>query len=75
MEVREGGDTKMGLTLVCGDLRVTDCPFVVRGETLDELTEVLGKHLKGVHGYTDKKLQEIHNKEMMEKLKATVKQE
>jgi predicted small metal-binding protein len=64
----------VGLKLVCGDLGVTNCPFVVRGETMGELTEDLGKHLKGVHGYTDKKLQEIHNEEMMEKLKAAVKQ-
>jgi predicted small metal-binding protein len=64
----------VGLKLVCGDLGVTNCSYVVRGETMGELTEVLGRHLKGAHDYTDKKLREIHNEAMMEKLKAAVKQ-
>ena len=65
----------MGLKLVCGDLGVTDCPYVIRGENMDELMADVTRHLKGAHGYKDKKLQEIHNKEMMEKLKAAIKQE
>jgi len=65
----------MGLKLVCGDLFVTDCPYVISGENMDELLADVARHLKGVHGYTDKKLQQIHNREMMEKLQAAVKQE
>ena len=50
-----GGETAMGLKLVCGDLGVTDCPYVIRGENTDELMADVTRHLKGAHGYKDKK--------------------
>ncbi len=33
------------------------CPFVARGENMEELMADLGKHAKEVHGYTDEQLQ------------------
>ena len=61
----------MGLTLACKDLG-TDCPYVARGETEDELMTDGGKHAKEVHGYTD---EQLSDPEMVKKIKAAVKQE
>ena len=32
------------------------CPFVARGENMEELTEDLWNHAKKVHGFTDEEL-------------------
>ena len=61
----------MGFTLACKDLG-TICPFVARGETMEELTANAGKHAKEVHGYTDKQL---NDPEMQRKIKAAIKKE
>ena len=49
-----------------------DCPFVARGETMDEVMGEAAKHGKQVHGYTDEQLKDP---EMMKKIKAVVKTE
>ena len=52
----------MGLKVKCSDLEremgvEAACPFVARGENMEELMADLGKHAKEVHGYTDEQLQ------------------
>ena len=61
----------MGLKLACQDLG-TACPFVARGETMEELTANAAKHAKEVHGYTD---EQLNDPEMQEKIKAAIKEE
>jgi len=61
----------MGLKLVCSDLGA-DCSYVARGETMEELIADVAKHAKEVHGYTD---EQLNSSEMMEAVKAAVKQE
>ena len=61
----------MGLKLACQDLG-TSCPFVARGETMEELTASAGKHAKEVHGYTD---EQLSDPQMQEKIKAAIKEE
>jgi predicted small metal-binding protein len=53
----------MGLKLQCSDLGnelglEATCPFVARGENMDELMKDMGAHAKEVHGYTDEQLQD-----------------
>ena len=60
----------MAYTLACRDAGV-DCPYVARGETIEELFEEAAKHVKEVHGYTDEQLNDPKSKEEM---KALVKQ-
>ncbi len=63
----------MGLTLACKDLDPkSNCPYVARGETMEEVMADGGKHAKKVHGYTDKQLK---SPEFMKKAKAAVKRE
>lgn len=63
----------MGLTLACKDLDPkSNCPYVARGETMEELQADLTKHAKTVHGYTDKQLKDP---KMMAAVKASVKRE
>ena len=62
----------MGMTLKCSDLGEPACPFVARGENMEELMETMGKHAKKVHGYTDEQLQAP---EMADAVKAAVKME
>ena len=63
----------MGLTLACKDLDPkSNCPYVARGETMDELQADLGKHAKTVHSYTDEQLKDP---KMMEAVRAAIKQE
>jgi|ETNmetMinimDraft_2_1059921.scaffolds.fasta_scaffold155028_2 predicted small metal-binding protein len=45
----------MVYTFVCRDTGV-DCPYVTRGETVEELWEEVGKHVEEVHGHTDEQL-------------------
>lgn len=61
----------MGLKLACKDLGTT-CPFVARGETMEELMADMGKHAKEVHGYTD---EQLNDPKMKEKVKAAIKEE
>jgi len=63
----------MGLTLACKDLDPkSTCPYVARGETMDELQADMARHAKTVHNYTDEQLKDP---KMMEAIKAAVKQE
>ena len=64
----------MGYKLTCRDLETSDCPYVARSETMEELTADIAKHFKVVHGYTEEQL-EIHREDMIKKIKAVVKQE
>jgi predicted small metal-binding protein len=61
----------MTMTLACRDLG-TDCPYVARGETEEELMADMVKHAKEVHSYTDEQLKDP---EMMKKVKAAIKKE
>lgn len=61
----------MAFTLACRDTGV-DCPYIARGETEDDMMKDLIKHAKEVHAYTD---EQINDPEMMEKVKAAIKQE
>lgn len=60
----------MAYTLACRDLG-SDCPYVARGETMEELFADAAKHGKEVHGMTDEQLKDP---EMMEKMKAVIKE-
>jgi len=61
----------MAMKLACRDLE-SDCTYVARGETEEELMADMGKHAKEVHGYTDEQLKDP---EMMKKVKAAIKKE
>jgi len=61
----------MGLKLACRDLG-TACPYVARGETIEELMTDGAKHGKEIHGYTD---EQLNDPEMQEKIKAAIKEE
>jgi predicted small metal-binding protein len=45
----------MTMSLACKDTG-TQCPYVARGETEDEVLMEAGKHAKAVHGYTEEQL-------------------
>lgn len=62
---------KVAFTLACRDTG-TDCPFIARGETEDEMMKNLIVHAKEVHNYTD---EQINDPEMMKKVKAAIKEE
>ena len=63
----------MGLTLACKELDPkSNCGYVARGETMDQLQVDLTKHAKTVHSYTDEQLKDP---KMMEAIKAAVKHE
>ena len=67
----------MGLKLKCSDLEKelnmeATCPFVAKGETVEELTKDLWAHAKEVHGYTDEKLL---SPEVTAAVKATIQKE
>jgi predicted small metal-binding protein len=63
----------MGLKLACRDLSPESvCPYVARGETMDELQADLARHAKTVHSYTDEQLKDP---KMTEAIKAAVIQE
>jgi predicted small metal-binding protein len=49
-----------------------NCPYIARGETLDELQSDLANHAKAVHGYTDEPLADPKT---VAAIKAAVKQE
>lgn len=60
----------MAYTLACRDAGV-DCPYVARGETIEEVLEDGKKHAKEVHGYTD---EQANAPEFIEQSKALIKQ-
>lgn len=67
----------MGLKLECSDLESelgmeATCPFIARGENMEELTEDLWKHAKEVHGYTD---EELLSPKITDAVKAVIKKE
>ena len=45
----------MAYTLACKDSG-TNCPYVARGETEEEVLQDGVKHVKEVHGYTDEQI-------------------
>jgi predicted small metal-binding protein len=57
----------MAYTLACRDSGV-DCPYVARGETMEEMWKDASKHVKEVHGYTDEQLNDPKLKEKMQSL-------
>ena len=61
----------MAMTLACRDVG-TDCPYVARGETEEELMADVAKRGKEVQGYTEEQLKDP---EMMKKVKAAIKTE
>ncbi|UCB60867.1 MAG: DUF1059 domain-containing protein [Candidatus Bathyarchaeota archaeon] len=61
----------MGFKLACEDMGTT-CPYVARGETMEELKADMAKHAKTVHSYTDEQLKDP---KMMEAMKAAVEKE
>ena len=61
----------MGKTLACRDLG-TDCHYVARGKTEEELMADMDKHAKESHGFTDEQLKDP---ELMKKVKAAIKNE
>jgi predicted small metal-binding protein len=63
----------MGFKLACQDLDPkSSCPYVARGETMEELQADMTKHAKTVHSYTDEQLKDP---KMMEAFKAATKKE
>ncbi|MFW6118654.1 MAG: DUF1059 domain-containing protein [Chloroflexota bacterium] len=60
----------MAYTLACRDLGA-DCPYVARGETIDEVVQDGMKHAKEVHGYTD---EQLNDPKMIEETKAAIKE-
>jgi predicted small metal-binding protein len=60
----------MAYTLACRDSG-TDCPYVARGETMEEMWEDASKHVKEVHGYTD---EQLNDPKLKEKMKPLIKQ-
>ena len=49
----------MGMKLACKDLDPAGaCPFVAKGETMEELKVDLFAHAKAVHDYTDEQLKD-----------------
>jgi len=57
----------MAYTLACRDSGI-DCPYVSRGETVEEMWKDASKHVKEVHGYTDEQLNDPKLKEEMKSL-------
>ena len=58
----------MAMTINCSDMG-SDCTFVARGETLEEVLAVGAEHGKEVHGISEL------TPEMVEKVKALVRTE
>jgi predicted small metal-binding protein len=62
----------MTMTLACKDAGLPECPFVAKGQNMDELMNTMGSHAKQVHGYTDEQLKDP---EMITTLKKVIKTE
>jgi predicted small metal-binding protein len=61
----------MTYTLACRETG-QDCPYVAKGETVEETMADGGQHGKQVHGYTD---EQLNDPKMIASLKALVKQQ
>lgn len=61
----------MGYSFACKDLTGGTCPYIVKGETVEEALADGARHAKEVQGETDESLKESG---MMEKAKSLVKQ-
>ncbi|UCE36153.1 MAG: DUF1059 domain-containing protein [Thermoplasmata archaeon] len=61
----------MTVTLACKDTG-TQCPYVARGETDNEVLMDAGQHAKAVHGYTD---EQLNDAKMIADLKKLIKKE
>ena len=59
----------MAYTIACQDVGVT-CPFVAKGETIDEVIAEASKHAKEAHGYTD---EQLNDPQFMKEVKAAIK--
>ena len=57
----------MPFTLTCKDFG-TDCPYVARGETEEEVLKDGAKHAKEAHGYTDEQVNDPNFLEESRKL-------
>ena len=53
----------------CSDMGSSDCTFVARGETMEEVLAAGAEHGKAVHGITD------ITPEMVEKVKSLIRDE
>jgi predicted small metal-binding protein len=62
----------MAVTASCKDLGMPECPFVGRGQNMEELMQNLGKHAKEIHGYTD---EQINDPNLMTTIKKVIKTE
>jgi predicted small metal-binding protein len=62
----------MTMTLACKDAGMKECPYVARGQNMEELMNDMGKHAKTIHGYTD---EQLNDPEMITTLKKVVKTE
>jgi len=60
----------MAYTFACRDIG-EDCPYVARGETIDEVMADAGKHAIEVHGYTDEQLKDP---KLVEEVKKVIKE-
>ena len=63
--------SKLTYKLACKDTGV-NCPFVAKGETMDDMMEEAIKHVKAEHGYTD---EQINDPEMQKVIKGAIKKE
>jgi len=67
------GENVMGLKLACKDLDPAGaCPYVVKGENMEELKADLFKHAKAVHNYTD---EQLNDPKILAKVKELVKED
>ena len=57
----------MAYSLACKDSGI-DCPYVAKGETIEEMWEDGAKHVKETHGVTDEQLNDPKFQEEMKKL-------
>ena len=55
----------MAYTLACKDTGI-DCPYVSKGETMEEMWKDGFQHVKAVHGMTDEQVNDQKFKEEME---------
>ena len=58
----------MAYKLNCKDFG-SDCDYVAKGETVDDLLANCTKHVKEVHGFTD---EQLNDPEMIEKAKSLI---
>jgi len=59
----------MAYSFACQDVGVS-CPFVAKGETIDEVMAQANKHAKEAHGYTD---EQLNDPEFIKEVKAAIK--